>query len=78
MFVRSLTIRLVEAGTLATFRYLEHGAFWAVGALSLIMYLKAAGIETPELVSGTVGAALIGMGLVSSIRHNRAAAKGSG
>ena len=75
MFVRSLTIKLVEAGTLATFRYLEHGAFWAIGALSLIMYLKAAGIETPELVSGTVGAGLIGLGFASSVRHNRAAAK---
>ena len=72
MFVRSLTIKLVEAGTLATFRYLEHGAFWAIGALSLIMYLKAAGIETPELVSGTVGVGFIGLGLLSSIRHNRA------
>jgi hypothetical protein len=75
MFVRSLTIKLVEAGTLATFKDLEHGAFWAIGALSLIMYLKAAGIETPEVVSGTVGAGLIGLGFASSVRHNRAAAK---
>jgi hypothetical protein len=74
MFVRSLTIKLVEAGTLATFKYLEHGAFWAIGALSLVMYLKAAGVETPEIVSGTVGAALIGLGFLSSVRHNRAAA----
>lgn len=78
MFVRSLTIRLVEAGTLATFRYLEHGAFWAIGALSLVMYLKAAGVETPEVVSGTIGAALIGLGFLSSVRHNRAAAKSGG
>ena len=75
MFVRSLTIKLVEAGALATFKYLEHGAFWAIGALSLIMYLKAAGIETPEVVSGSVGASLIGLGFASSVRHNRAAAK---
>jgi uncharacterized protein len=75
MFVRSLTIKLVDAGALATFKYLEHGAFWAIGALSLVMYLKAAGIETPEVVSGTVGAGLIGLGFASSVRHNRAAAK---
>jgi hypothetical protein len=72
MFVRSLTIKLVESGTLATYRFLEHGAFWAIGALSLIMYLKAADIETPELVSGTIGAGLIGLSFYSSIRHNRA------
>jgi hypothetical protein len=71
MFVRSLTIKLVEDGTLATYKFLEHGAFWAIGALSLIMYLKAAGIETPEIVSGTIGAGLIGLSFWSSLRHNR-------
>lgn len=75
MFVRSLTIKLVEAGALATFKYLEHGAFWAIGALSLLMYLKAAGIETPELVSGTIGAGFIGLGFLSSVLDNRRAAK---
>jgi len=30
MFVRSMTIHLVRAGTLAQYRYLEHGAFWAI------------------------------------------------
>lgn len=74
MFVRSLTIKLVEDGTLATYKFLEHGAFWAIGALSLIMYLKATGIETPEMVSGTIGAGLIGLSFWSSLRHNRAAA----
>jgi hypothetical protein len=77
MFVRSLTIKLVEAGTLATYRFLEHGAFWAIGALSLIMYLKAAGIEIPEIVSGTIGAGLIGLSFLSSIRHNRVKASKS-
>jgi len=72
MFVRSLTIKLVEAGSLSTYKYLEHGAFWAIGALSLIMYLKAAHIETPEIVSGTIGAGLIGLGFLSSLRANRA------
>jgi uncharacterized protein len=77
MFVRSLTIKLVEAGTLATYKFLEHGAFWAIGALSLVMYLKAAGIETPEIVSGTIGAGLIGLSFISSLRHNKAAAGAS-
>ena len=77
MFVRSLTIKLVEAGTLATYKFLEHGAFWAIGALSLIMYLKAAGVETPEIVSGTLGAGLIGLSFLSSLRHNRNAQAGA-
>ncbi|MBK8803502.1 MAG: DUF475 domain-containing protein [Fibrobacteres bacterium] len=71
MFVRSLTIKLVEVGTLQTYTYLEHGAFWAIGALSLIMYLSAAGNHIPEVVSGTVGLALIAASFVSSVMLNR-------
>ena len=41
MFVRSMTIQLVEKGTLAQYRYLEHGAFWAIIALGAIMLLSA-------------------------------------
>ena len=40
MFVRSLTIMLVEQGTLTEYRYLEHGAFYAIIALGVIMFLK--------------------------------------
>ena len=34
MFVRSLTVYLVRQGTLSEYVYLEHGAHWAIGALS--------------------------------------------
>ena len=70
MFVRSMTIMLVDKGTLAEFRYLEHGAFWAILALAAIMFLGAR-YEIPETVTGLIGAALIGMSLWTSIRHNR-------
>ena len=66
MFVRSLTVAMVESGTLAKFAYLEHGAFWAIGALALVLFLSAAGIEIPEVVSGSIGMVLIGLSLVSS------------
>jgi hypothetical protein len=36
MFVRSMTIMLVDRGTLAQYRYLEHGAFWAIIVLAAI------------------------------------------
>lgn len=70
MYVRSMTIMLVEKGTLAQYRYLEHGAFWAILILSVIMYLQAL-IHIPEVVTGLGGAALIGVALWSSIRWNR-------
>jgi len=58
MFVRSLTIYLVEKKTLAEFIYLEHGALWAIGVLAVIMFLKIF-IEIPESFTGTVGFLLI-------------------
>ncbi|MBE9609969.1 DUF475 domain-containing protein [Chitinilyticum piscinae] len=58
MFVRSFTLLLVYKGTLATFRYLEHGAFWAIGALALVMLLSSR-LHIPEAVTGGVAALLI-------------------
>ena len=70
MFVRSFTLLLVERGTLNTYRYLEHGAFWAIGALAVIM-LAGAKYHIPEAVTGLLGAALIALSLGSSILFNR-------
>lgn len=70
LFVRSFTIFLVAKGTLESYRYLEHGAFWAVGALAAIMLI---GLKwhVPEAVTGLLGALLIVLSIVSSVRANR-------
>lgn len=70
MFVRSMTIHLVQKGTLAEYRYLEHGAFWAIIALGAIMLLSAK-FHIPEAITGLIGAVLIGLSLWWSVRHNR-------
>jgi hypothetical protein len=70
MFVRSMTIMLVKKGTLAEYRYLEHGAFWAIIALGAIMLLSAR-FHIPETITGLIGAALIGVSLWWSVRHNK-------
>lgn len=70
MFVRSLTILFVETGTLARYRYLEHGAFWALIALGVIMFLQAL-THVPEVVAGLLGAVVILLAFYSSVRHNR-------
>lgn len=70
MFVRSMTIYLVDKGTLAQYRYLEHGAFWAILALAGIM-LVSPRFHIPELITGLIGAVLIGLSLWWSIRHKR-------
>ena len=74
MFVRSMTIHLVKAGTLSEFRYLEHGAFWAIIVLGMIM-LFSAKYHIPETFTGLIGAILIGLSLWWSVRHNRREAK---
>jgi hypothetical protein len=48
MYVRSMTIMLVEKGTLTQYRYLEHGAFYAILILSVIMYAQTL-VHIPEL-----------------------------
>lgn len=70
MYVRSMTIMLVEKGTLRQFRYLEHGAFYSIFALAVILFLQSL-VHIPETLTGLIGVALIGFSLISSIRHNR-------
>ena len=70
MYVRSMTIMLVERKTLSEFRYLEHGAFYSILVLSMIVFAQTLW-HIPELVTGVLGSAFIGVALVSSILHNR-------
>ncbi len=70
MFVRSMTIMLVDKGTLAEYKYLEHGAFWAIIALAAIMLLSAKW-HIPETITGLIGAIMIGLSLWWSVRYNK-------
>jgi hypothetical protein len=70
-YVRSITIYLVHAGTLAEYVFLEHGAHWAIGALSLLLFVSI-GPEIPEVVTGLIGVAFILAALWSSVRYNKA------
>ena len=70
MFVRSLTIMLVERETLASYRFLEHGAFYAIIALAIMMFLSVVQ-HISEVVTGLIGAAFIVTAFCDSIRYNR-------
>ncbi|MEO9138704.1 MAG: DUF475 domain-containing protein [Jatrophihabitans sp.] len=70
MFIRSLTVFLVRKGTLSEYVYLEHGALWAIGALSVIL-LVTIEYEVPEVVTGLIGVAFIGLALLSSVLRNK-------
>jgi hypothetical protein len=70
MFVRSLTVYLVEKGTLDEYVFLEHGAHYAIGILALIMFASMK-FHIPELVTGLLGVGFIVVSVWSSIRYKR-------
>jgi len=73
-FVRSLTLYLVEKETLSQIRFLEHGAFYALGALALMMLLDYF-FHIPEWLTGLTGAVILVVSVLWSFhidRKNRA------
>jgi hypothetical protein len=70
MFVRSITVYLVRQGTLSEYVYLEHGAHWAIGALAAILLLSLQW-HIPELITGLIGVAFIGVAFAGSLRRLR-------
>ena len=74
MFVRSLTIYFVEHKTLSEFKYLEHGAHYAIGILALIMLTKIT-MHISELLTGTIGIGLILIAFLHSLWENKKARK---
>jgi len=70
MFVRSLTLLMVDKNTLGTFRYLEHGAFWSIGVLAICMFLGIV-VDIPEVVTGLSAAVILGLALGHSVYANR-------
>ncbi|MBE7704461.1 MAG: DUF475 domain-containing protein [Cyanobacteria bacterium SIG29] len=70
MFVRSLTIFMVDMKTLKQYLYLEHGAHWAIGFLAIIMYISTR-IEVSEIITGGVGLVIVTTAFITSILHNK-------
>jgi len=73
LWVRSLTVYLTRTGTLAKYRYLEHGAHWAIFALGIVMLVKLYHIEPPEWFTGSLGLIFILTAVVSSVAEMRRA-----
>ena len=68
-FVRSMTIYLVEKGTLDSYVYLEHGAHYAIGMLAVLMLIGISYHHIPEIVTGLVGIAFIILSYFSSKKY---------
>jgi hypothetical protein len=70
MFVRSLTLYFVEKKTLTEYKYLEHGAHYAILALSLVMFIKMF-THISEIIVGTIGVSFIAIATYHSIIEKR-------
>ncbi|MDQ6839321.1 MAG: DUF475 domain-containing protein [Actinomycetota bacterium] len=70
LFIRTLTVYLVQEGTLSEYQYLEHGAQWAILTLSVILLLSVR-YTLPDVVTGLIGVALIAASFLTSVLENR-------
>lgn len=71
LWVRSLTIYMVDHHILKAYRYLEHGAHYTIGVLAMVL-LVGIFFDIPEVIAGLIGLVIVGTAVVSSIKAARA------
>lgn len=71
LWVRSITVYLTRTGTLTKYRYLEHGAHWAILVLGIIMLVKLYHVKPPEWFVGSIGLIFVATAIVSSVLEKR-------
>ncbi len=69
LYVRSITVHLLKRQTLTHYRYLIHGAHYAITSLA-IMLIASMRFHIPEVITGLMGLIIIGLSFESSRRHN--------
>ncbi len=65
LFVRSMTLHVLESGQMGEYRFMENGAFFAILCLAVIMLLNFV-FEVPEVVTGLIGVAFLGAAVYHS------------
>jgi len=65
VWVRSLTVYMVKNRTLEQYKFLEHGAHYAIFVLAITM-LTAVIVEVPDFITGVLCLGLIATALVTS------------
>lgn len=71
VWVRSLTVFMVRNGTLESYKFLEHGAHYAIGVLAAAM-LGGLIYQVPEAITGFVGIGLIFASGYASVKSRNA------
>ncbi|MXV44010.1 DUF475 domain-containing protein [Saccharibacter sp. 17.LH.SD] len=70
MVVRCMTLAMLHSNTLTEFAYVEHGAFYTIFILALLM-LVSIFHEVPEWLTGCIGIVLIGGSFIASVWENK-------
>lgn len=65
LYVRALTVHMLQRGMLTKFRYMEHGAHYAIGILAVLM-LASIRYEIPEFITGLSGVVFIATAILHS------------
>lgn len=69
-YIRSLTIHVTRTNTLGEYVFLDHGAHWAIGSLSVLMFVGLT-VKLPEIVTGLFGVVIIAAAFISSLIYRR-------
>jgi hypothetical protein len=69
-FVRSFTLMVVEKESLESLKYIEHGAYWAITSLAVLMFIGLF-VHLSEAITGLIGAVFIGAALFSSLQYKK-------
>ncbi len=65
LWVRSLTVYIVQEKVLSTYKYLDHGAHYAILVLAVILLISVI-VNVPDMIAGVMGLAIIGASLAAS------------
>ncbi len=64
-YVRVITIHMLKHGVLDQYKYLEHGAHYAIGVLAVLLFVSLK-VHIPEVVTGLVGMLFVITAIVQS------------
>lgn len=65
LYVRVITLHMLDHGVLEQFKYMEHGAHYAIGILAALM-LVSLKVDVPEYITGLSGMLFIGTAVAHS------------
>lgn len=65
LYVRTITVHMLKRGVLDEYRYIEHGAHYAIGVLATIMLVSLTA-KVPEIITGLAGLTIIIISIIAS------------